>query len=368
MNYPTDIKPLTGLRFIAATWLLLYFFWPRLGLADGVRPNIIEAGNLGVDLFFILSGFVLAHVYGPQVENNKYHHGAFIWARLARVYPLHLLTLLAVIGIWLVGHALGSSFENGAFVPWHIPFHLTLTHAWGFLKSDGWNFPSWSISAEWFAYLTFPVSFYIVSRFRKSPIWGLVAIVALFAALHQALGANDIELTDMTWQGAELRIMVAFIGGAMLWQAGRNLVTTPQIAIAGVAVSVLWLGVTCTFTTSSLLIWPGLMALFFFLAETSKHPNATLLGSKTWVYLGEISFAMYMVHLPVDIVYYQIVEKFIGGADKYATVLVIGAFAMVVIVAAAAHAIFEKPIRNYMRANPPKYMSAKGQTLGKALH
>jgi peptidoglycan/LPS O-acetylase OafA/YrhL len=355
MNYPTDIKPLTGLRFIAATWLLLYFFWPRLGFPDGLYPNIVANGNLGVDLFFILSGFVLAHVYGPQIENNNYHHGAFIWARLARVYPLHILTTLAVIAIWLLGHHLGTQFDESAFVLWHLPFHITLTHAWGFLQSDGWNFPSWSISAEWFAYLTFPVSFYFVSRFRKAPINGLIAVLGVFVAASIVLSANEIVLTDMTWQGAELRIMISFIGGAMLWQLGRNLETTAQIATIGVYVSTLWLGVSCVFTHSPLLIWPGLMALVFFLAETAKHPNNTLIGNKIWVYLGEISFAMYMVHLPVDIVYYQVVEKLIGSPGKYAAIIAIGAFVSVMLVAAATHAIFEKPIRDFMRANPPKF-------------
>ena len=174
MNYPNDIKPLTGLRFFAAFWLLLYFFWGRLGLDDAFFPNIIKMGYMGVDLFFILSGFVLAHVYGPQFEKEKYSYGSFVWARLARVYPLHLICLLAMIGVWAIGVKIGANFAPKAFDVSQLPFHIALLQAWGTVKSDGWNFPSWSISAEWFAYFTFPTTYFIGLRFKKLPILGLV--------------------------------------------------------------------------------------------------------------------------------------------------------------------------------------------------
>lgn len=359
MNYPTDIKPLTGLRFIAAFWLLLYFFWPRLGLGD-VRPNLIQSGNYGVDLFFILSGFVLAHVYGPQVEGGKYNHGTFIWARLARVYPLHILALVTMIGIWGLGKIIGADFEGGAFNLSQIPFHLTLTQAWGFVDSDGWNFPSWSISAEWFAYLTFPLSFYVVSRFKRAPIAGILMIFAAFYSAYAILAAQGFELNFMTWEGAQFRIIIAFAGGAMLWQYGRNLKTSPKFALIGVAISAIWVFAASQLTASGALVWPGLMGLVFFLAETSKHPNETLLGNKTWVYLGEISFAMYMVHLPVDIVLNQIVEKTIGQQSGiFAIIMMVVSIILVTITAVIAHEFFEKPIRNYMRENVPNFLKAK---------
>jgi peptidoglycan/LPS O-acetylase OafA/YrhL len=93
------------------------------------------------------------------------------------------------------------------------------------------------------------------------------------------------------------------------------------------------------------------------LAETSKYENHSYCSSKTWIYFGEISFAAYMVHLPVDIVYYKLVDRIIGTPSGV-TAIAIGAFAIFLtwIAAAIAHALVEKPARNFMRAHTPSFM------------
>ena len=76
-----DIPALTGLRGIAALWVVFFH------LEYGSAIPIIEKGYLGVDIFFILSGFILMHAYsGPK--SNKFGYTRFIKARIARVYPL----------------------------------------------------------------------------------------------------------------------------------------------------------------------------------------------------------------------------------------------------------------------------------------
>ena len=358
-TYPTDIKPLTGLRFIAAFWLLLYFFWDRLGLGPREEFALIERGGLGVDLFFILSGFILAHVYGPQVEAKTFHWRSFIWARLARIYPLHLVCLAVMLAIWAVGIKLGAPMDAEAFDVGQLPAHLALMHAWGTVQSDGWNFPSWSISAEWFAYLLFPVMFGLAAMFRKSPLAGLLLAFGLFWICVAVAKQMDMVLLKMTWQGGILRIVPAFLMGVALWFAGRNVVMAPNVAKLGVVGSLVWISLSPSFYLPSELIWPGLAGLVFFLAETSKHANHAVFASKTWVYLGEISFAAYMVHLPVDIVFYQIVERLIGTPTGLAA-HAIGATAILLtwIVAALAHAIVENPARNFMRSHTPRFIRA----------
>ena len=360
MLYPADIRPLTGLRFVAAFWLLIYFFWERFDLGPRDSIGIVHAGNYGVDLFFILSGFVLAHVYGPQVESKTFSWRSFVWARLARIYPLHLICLAAMIAIWAAGSLMGATFKASAFVVEQIPYHLALVHAWGLVASDGWNFPSWSISAEWFAYLTFPISFGIAALFAKRPLIGLVFMVAVFAAFVAWMGLYNIELMNMTWQGGIVRIVPSFGMGIALWLLGRNLTLPKGVAGLGVAISTVWVVMAAAWGWASYWIWPGLAGLVFFLAETSKTNQAPLLASKTWVYLGEISFAAYMVHLPVDIALYQIVERVMGEPKgTLALVIGIGGVLASIIAAAVAHALVEKPARNWLRANIPSFMAGK---------
>lgn len=358
--YPADIKPLTGLRFIAALWLLLYFFWDRLGLAPRAQVPLINDGSMGVDLFFILSGFILAHVYGPQVEAKTFHWRSFLWARLARVYPLHIACLLAMIILWAAAKLIGAQLQEEAFVVSQIPAHIFLIQAWGVVGSDGWNFPSWSISAEWFAYLTFPVTFAIAALFRKAPIAGVCFPAGLFIVLVAIADGFGFSLIDMTWQGGALRIVPSFLMGIALWMLGRTVSMPAHIAQVGVGTSVVWLIGMTSLNAPPELIWPALAGIVFFLAETSKHQNAAMCASPKWVYLGEISFAAYMVHLPIDIVYYQILERLVGQPQGLVA-LVAGIFAIVLtwVIAALAHAWIENPARNYMRKHTPKFVTAR---------
>ena len=357
MEYPNDIKPLTGLRFIAASWLLVYFFWKRLGL-EGAAPDVVAFGYMGVDLFFILSGFVLAHVYGPQVEAGNYNHKGFIWARLARIYPLHIIMLIVMIGIWIIGTKLGFSHDASAFDVKQIPFHIALLQAWGFVNSDGWNFPSWSISAEWFAYLTFPISFYLASKFKNSKIGGLIAVSALFLAIYILTALiGKLELTNMTWEGGILRIIPAFMAGVMLWFIGRDIRLGQKAAYAGVFASFLMLFVAMAIFKSPVMIWFMLAAIVFFFAETSKYEKGGICSNKVWVYLGEISFAMYMVHLPVDILTCKGIAKFATAFhEAHHYVCFFAGITLSLVAAISAHELYEKPIRNFMRKHTPSWI------------
>ena len=364
MEYPNDIKPLTGLRFIAASWLLIYFFWKRLGL-EGAVPDVVAFGYMGVDLFFILSGFVLAHVYGPQVEAKNYSHKGFIWARLARIYPLHILMLSVMIGLWIVGTKLGFTYDASAFDVSQIPFHIALLQAWGFVNSDGWNFPSWSISAEWFAYLTFPISFYLASKFKNSKIGGLFAVSTLFVAMYVLTALiGKMELTNMTWEGGILRIIPAFMAGVMLWFVGRDIRLGQKAAYAGVFASFLMLFVAMTIFKSPMLIWFTLAAIVFFFAETSKYEKGGICSNKVWVYLGEVSFAMYMVHLPVDILTCKGIMKFATAFhETHHYICFFAGMTLSLVAAISAHELFEKPVRNFMRTHTPSWIKKGKKSL-----
>jgi peptidoglycan/LPS O-acetylase OafA/YrhL len=359
MGYPQDIRPLTGLRFVAAFWLLVYFFWGRFGVPLEQAPGVVERGYLGVDLFFVLSGFVLAHVYGPQVESRTFHYGSFLWARLARIYPLHLLCLAAMILVWAAGRAVGATFEPSAFDTGQIIHHVLLIQAWGTVASDGWNFPSWSISAELFAYLLFPLLFAAVALLRRAPVAALAASIALTFAGSFWFARSGVDFHNLTWQGGALRIVPSFLAGCALWQIGRTMAPmAPSLALGGVAGSVAWIAVTSELGLSSAVIWLGLVALVFFVAATATG-GRPILASPRWVWLGEISFAVYMIHLPVDIIYYQVLERLIGTPTGLTAVAAgAGAFLAVLVAAAASYAWFERPVRQWMRANPPPLMRA----------
>ena len=100
---PIDIRPLTSLRFLAALWVVVYLMWPNL--AVGGMPALAAKGYLGVELFFVLSGFILSHVYLQAFGEKRFGYKGFLWARIARVYPLHLFTLFGVMALGLAATA-----------------------------------------------------------------------------------------------------------------------------------------------------------------------------------------------------------------------------------------------------------------------
>jgi peptidoglycan/LPS O-acetylase OafA/YrhL len=110
MNDAAHIKPLTALRFFAAMWVVLYHYWPNLQGAAAM-PALVGKGYLGVELFFTLSGFILCHVYLESFGEGRFRYGAFLWNRLARVYPLHLATLLGVMALGLAATAAGFAID-----------------------------------------------------------------------------------------------------------------------------------------------------------------------------------------------------------------------------------------------------------------
>src|SRR5689334_3193607 len=101
-----EIRTLTGLRIVAAAWVVLFHFHfsglDVVRAAVGALGPLVTAGALGVDLFFVLSGFVIAHTYldrlGPALRLAP--TARFVWARACRIWPAYAV-VLHLFGVWL---------------------------------------------------------------------------------------------------------------------------------------------------------------------------------------------------------------------------------------------------------------------------
>ena len=133
-----------------------------------------------MSFFFFLSGFILTHVYAPQVEEGAFRTRAFLMARLARIYPVYLLGLLlqaAFIGLGIYWDRF-ALLKHGA----DIQPHILLLQAWMPGWVHQWNAPGWSLSVEAFLYLSFPLLLPWLVR-RSTAAWcGLAA--AVFALMY----------------------------------------------------------------------------------------------------------------------------------------------------------------------------------------
>jgi peptidoglycan/LPS O-acetylase OafA/YrhL len=342
------ILPLTALRFFAAFWVVLFSYWSKL---DGpAASSLVMKGYLGVELFFVLSGFILCHVYLKGFGEGRFSYVDFIGARLARVYPLHLATLAAMAGLAVSASLAGVSVDANLLDWRSLPAHLLLLHAWGLAQTAAFNHPSWSISAEWFAYLSFPAFALVAWRLRQRPWLFLGLIVAAILVIYPLFAAAaGFSLTLATYNWGALRIVPCFMLGCALhsvWRSGAlERVRCGMLALGflGAAAGCAAAGAPDQFT---LLALGGLiLALAGMAAQGSK-----VMTQAPLIYLGEISYSIYMVCALWEIVFVNGAARVLGLADERLPwplwlVLVLG----VIPLAAASYHLVEKPARHHIK-------------------
>ena len=219
------IRQLTGIRFVAALWVLLYHLQGPLDtmgvMAIPVLNDVIRVGRLGVDLFFALSGFILTHTYINKM-GGRLAAGAtleFWWLRLARIYPVHFV-MLNIAGLAIVAQAFITGVDRER--PWLNPVdyvrNLLLVQEWGPHPSRGWNIVGWSLSMEWLAYLIFPLLILVLLALHKRaamPVLIVAWFVALLPLLIRGSYTVDPYYTDL-W-GSVVRVLTEFTAGAITY-------------------------------------------------------------------------------------------------------------------------------------------------------
>jgi peptidoglycan/LPS O-acetylase OafA/YrhL len=299
-----ELRALTSIRGIAAWFVVLYH--TRLSIAGlpAAWVAFFANGYLAVDFFFLLSGFVIWLRWGATLHERGLHAVPdFLRKRIARIWPLHLFMLACAVALALLLAATGRA-EPDNYPFEQLPLHILLLHNWGFTDQLTWNDPSWSISVEWGAYLLFPLLAMAID-WRRVPSWGLVmAIVACCTVLHLAMArAGAPTLGTDIWRFGLLRCLTEFAAGTavcVLWQRWRAAPAVPAFvaALAAGCLATSWaLGVPETLAVP-LLFATALLALALTSGLRGNPLNHAALH-----YLGEISYATYLGHFLLWIVF-----------------------------------------------------------------
>ncbi|NOK20489.1 acyltransferase family protein [Corallococcus carmarthensis] len=317
---PRPLLPaLTGLRFLAALHVVAFHVTPREG-RPGWLGALLDNGPASVTLFFILSGFVLAQAYLGEGAPLQVPRRAFWAARFARVYPVYLLGLVLEAPPFLLfvlrqeggltGDALQRVLGVGAAV-------FSLTQAWVPSAACVWNCPGWSLSVEAFFYLLFPWVAASVARLGPGRSrWALLALVVASALpggvwlLGDGWLASDAA-TRETWlrvsEYSPLLKLPQFLLGVVL---GRAFVlrraggpgwsaAVGSCAAAGLALALLWVPWQGrVWALRELLLTPVFAWLLWTLAA-GRGPLAAWLSRAAMVRLGEASYALYILHIPL---------------------------------------------------------------------
>ncbi len=352
-SMPQTIPALTGIRALAALLVL------SLHASQNVPTNIatylpfINHGYLGVDFFFILSGFIITHVY---LANFTRLAGdalrIFFWHRFIRLYPVHVAMLLVMIVMVSVSRATGRAISAESFNASDLIWQFTLTHAWGFGDVVSWNVPSWSISAEWFAYLLFPFIALGLHRVSSVNIAYSLSVGSLLA-MTVLFKLTGFSVDGWIGPPALLRVTGEFICGAALCRAMFLEASSGQRGwsgdLVGVAAFIGFLAAASLSVSDYFLV--ALLALTVAGAAAADGVLKGFLGSRLMVWLGEISYSIYMVHFPVLIVLRRVYERF--GYEGWSSLLqmtaYIATFGVVIAAAAALYYTVERPTRMRLR-------------------
>jgi len=292
-----ELPALTGLRAVAALWVVSWHasaYLPTL-------PFPVSRGYLGVDLFFVLSGFVISYVYWSEFEpGGRRRYARFLALRVARLWPAHVTMVLVVLAI-AVASALWITPEKVQDWPrllGEVPLHALLIHNWGFVADTKLNFPSWSVSAEFFVYVLFPL--YVLLFRGIAGAIGLTAAIVLAMALCW-LGMSVLFDVPLGTSGrvGQIRVVCEFAVGVALFRLWRApaLSALPWTAIALASIGgIVAVGLLADRRSDYLLIL--LMAPLILALARRDGGAARLMALRPVVYLGEISYSVYLVHAP----------------------------------------------------------------------
>jgi peptidoglycan/LPS O-acetylase OafA/YrhL len=281
------VDSLTGLRAVGALLVVAYHFYKERA---GIQQPLLQVGGyLGVALFFSLSGYILCHVYAGLAEGGTLTQWrSFFIRRIARLWPLHAFMILVVVVL------LPSARETPAS---DYVAHLTMTHAWwsNRLSLVG---ASWSISVEFFCYLLFPALLLWLRRGH----WAL-AVFVVFGAAHVVVSLLDPD----DWRIAEIashRVLVYgpyFVFGICTFMMLQRYSWLRAALEHDAAFVFLAFGVLAAAYSPGLMLAIACafaLPLLVCAAHRSRYAGVVL-GNPAMVFLGEISYAVYLSHAPL---------------------------------------------------------------------
>ena len=252
-------------------------------------------GALGmcVDFFFVLSGFVIAGAYGERLAGG-YPVRSFLWLRLGRIYPMHVVVLLIYIAVELVLAILGWTHGGrpsftGTREPSAILPTLLLVQAFTMPGQDSWNIQSWSISVELWLYVVWALTWRLIGR-AAVPLTVLVAATLMVIAVFRP-----------EWLGQQMWAVRGFAGfglGMGTWwlherigarELGTRMATALELAfVAAAAAAVVPFAPLIVADP----VFAGLVTVFAF----QRGAVSRLLLRAPFVLVGTISYSLYMIH------------------------------------------------------------------------
>ena len=328
---PAYLPQLTGLRFLAAMGVIICHFATYM---VPTLPDVLARFSWGffnaVSLFFVLSGFILAHTYGESLSTKTVTFSKYLFARISRIYPVFLFALLIDVPVFVVNNK--AQFTGAT--KYHLFQKVLLLQTWLLGPVEvtyRWNAPSWSLSTESFFYLTFPLFLAVIYKLKVRASWlalGLMLLLTtVISVFYERVIVKMCPMTTDLGQTIHGFIMnnplvrvLEFVARIALYNLYRysapKLRAVPRrtwntaLVIGAIAYA------SINMFAPEMVISQGLCTAFFSfvilgLALELFGLTKTLQGNAA-VKLGEASYSLYLIHFPIFHTAFAIARKVPG--------------------------------------------------------
>ncbi|MBN1313847.1 MAG: acyltransferase [Anaerolineales bacterium] len=350
--FPSRLYSLDVTRGIASLSIILYhwkhFFYTGAVLVDfnmGSLPFykflflFYQNGNLAVDYFFVLSGFIFYWLYSNQIGQQRISLKNFSILRLSRLYPLHFVTLIFVLVLQTLYRSSGGYyFVNTYNDVYHFLLQLFFASHWGIQMGHSFNGPVWSVSIEVLLYgIFFLVCVSKLKRYWGALILAFVGIILdVFLHLRVARGLSAFFLGGCVYLLASHLILIGFKG--------------KRVTLLCAACIFIWLVMLMRMKTvfPDRLLIVGLFCLTILclvLVETERGHLGKRLS-----FLGDISYSTYMIHFPLQILIAYIFLLVDGNMALFLNpISLIMFYLLLVPLALICYRRFEHPVQKFIR-------------------
>lgn len=341
------LEQLTGLRFVAAA--LVFLSHIKVDAFQPTLEGILGQGFVGVSFFFVLSGFIMSHSYKERLSTGSISRGRYYLLRLARIYPLHLLTTIPFVVAALFSGSLDLLKALAC---------LFLVQSW--IPSSGVYFylngPSWSLCNEMFFY----AAFIVIAKFPWPKMRATLLALGFFVAASTFVLGGLIG--DEFWFGGRsflhwlvyifpgFRLLEFIVGMCVydLWRAGKlPAMGSPICGLICLGFAMLLGPRVPEYLRLSLYYIPFVTYLLisFIVPRSAEVAILSFFASRPMVALGNASFAFYLLHQPVINLTFWAFQK-LGLSGAY------GAIASLLIACGLSFIVFsmyERPVEQLLR-------------------
>jgi len=340
---------LDALRFLAAFFMVVYHYAAAGPVPLSQVHPLFARGYLATDFFIIVSGYVLGRIYGERVQSNGIGMGGFFLRRAQRLVPAHLIMICAFIAMLGLSTLVGIKPLHPEYLSWKdLPAELFLVQGFGVPGGEGWNSPTWSLSALLGCYALFPLIWRAQAKIRQPAVVLAVAVVLLIladVASSHLIGRRIYEFPSTLGIG---RAVPLFLVGVALARISESVFIRPRIAIAMSVIS------------ASLLVALQFAGRFDFLSMALISvlvAGAGAIPTKRPSYLLEkgalVSFAIFITNEFVRNVWFGVVHV-VARHRSFTTAQSWGlwwlALAVAIAFAVAFHYVVDMPTQRWIRA------------------